>query len=175
MTEALESSQSFFYATGYDYTFPFLSVDCGLSCNNKFVQPLYKHCLNINRPSMALIALPFFHVGFPLFDLQVRFCLTFMTGRKPLPARDEMLKDTENEMNERFKTLKQHKAHFLGPQRVEKYCVDLASTADIEAIKPIHFKVWHKVIQNLLGNYNTFRNFEVEFIDDENFEMTEIK
>lgn len=31
------------YCTGYKYTFPFLSIDCGISVDDNFVQPLYKH------------------------------------------------------------------------------------------------------------------------------------
>lgn len=33
------------YATGYLYTFPFLSIDCGLSIVHNRVQPLYKYCI----------------------------------------------------------------------------------------------------------------------------------
>lgn len=60
-----------FYCTGYKYTFPFLSIDCGIAVEDNYVQPLYKHCININRPTMALIGLPFYVCASQMFDLQV--------------------------------------------------------------------------------------------------------
>lgn len=59
------------YCTGYRYTFPFLSIDCGLSVDGNFVDGLFKHCLNINRPSMGIIGLPNFICPNQMFDLQV--------------------------------------------------------------------------------------------------------
>lgn len=59
------------YCTGYKYTFPFLSVDCGISVDDNYVQPLYKHCININHPTMALIGVPFYVCASQMFDLQV--------------------------------------------------------------------------------------------------------
>ena len=60
-----------FYCTGYKYQFPFLSVDCGVQCDNNYVRPLYKHCLSINRPTLGFIGLPFYVCATQMFDLQV--------------------------------------------------------------------------------------------------------
>ncbi len=46
-------------ATGYLYSFPFLSMDCGITIDDNFIRPLFKHCININYPSMAFIGMPF--------------------------------------------------------------------------------------------------------------------
>lgn len=59
------------YCTGYKYTFPFLSIDCGISVEDNYVKPLYKHCININHPTMALIGVPFYVCASQMFDLQV--------------------------------------------------------------------------------------------------------
>lgn len=159
------------YATGYDYSFPFLSVDCGLQCHEKYVQPVYKHCININRPSMGIIGLPFFAFAMPLFDLQIRFCLTFMTQRKALPPRDEMLEDTDKEMKERWKKLPKHKAHFMGPERNAQYCEELARTAEIEAIKPVAIKIFDYNINEIFQRFDGFRNQRFKIIDDETFQV----
>lgn len=47
-----------------------MSIDCGLTVEDNYVQPLYKHCLNINRPTMALIGLPYYVCASQMFDLQ---------------------------------------------------------------------------------------------------------
>lgn len=166
---SIEEYSVIVYATGYSYNFPFLSVDCGLSSHDKFIYPLYKHCLNINRPSLAIISLTGFSLAMPLFDLQVRFCLTFMTKRQPLPSRDEMLKDTDNEMNERWKTMEKCKSHFVGLERNASYCEDIAKTAGIVLLQPAVVKMFTENFLRFFENYNEFRNFQYKIIDDENF------
>lgn len=105
--------------TGYKYTFPFLSIDCGISVDDNYVQPLYKHCININRPTMALIGLPFYVCASQMFDLQVRFVMKFFSGKKPMPSKKEMLRDTEIEMQKRWdKGYKKRQAHMMGKDQV---------------------------------------------------------
>lgn len=166
---SFEEFSTVIFATGYDYKFPFLSIDCGLSCNEKFVQPLYKHCININRPSMAIMGLPYFAVAMPLFDLQVRFCLTFMMRKKQLPSMGEMLEDMEKDLTERRSRLKRHKLHFLGMEKHQEYYEDLAKTAEIEPLKPVIGKIFNKSFSNFFDDFNSFRSFHYKIIDDENF------
>lgn len=171
---SFEEFSTIVFCTGYEFRFPFLSIDSGLSCHDNYVYPLYKHCININRPSLAIIGLPFFAIGTPLLDLQVRFCLEFMTGRKQLPSREEMLRETEAESNERWKTLPKKKAHFLGLERHEKYYEDLSKAAEIEPVQPVIAKIFKKSVENIFTNYAKFRDFNFKIIDDENFVMTSV-
>jgi hypothetical protein len=130
-----------FYCTGYKYTFPFLSVDCNVQCDDNYIRPLFKHCLSINHPTMGFIGLPFYVCATQMFDLQVRFCLTFITGRKPMPSKEEMQEDTDREMAERWgRGYKKHQAHLMGPEQ-NKYYADLAETAGIEPLKPVITKL----------------------------------
>lgn len=43
---------------GYHYSFPFLSMDCGITIEENFIQPLFKHSININYPTMCFIGMP---------------------------------------------------------------------------------------------------------------------
>lgn len=159
------------YATGYDYKFPFLSIDCGLSLDNKHVQPLYKHCINIDRPSMAIIGLPYFAIGVPLYDLQVRFALRFMSNEKKLPTKELMLQETLKDEEERkSKGFSKKKSHFLGLEKHAKYYDDLASTADVEAVEPVISKIFNKTVANLFDNFKTYRFFNFKVLDHESFE-----
>lgn len=57
---------------GYLYSFPFLSMECGITVDDNYIQPLFKHCINIKYPTMALIGMPYL-VHPPLISyLQVR-------------------------------------------------------------------------------------------------------
>lgn len=163
------------YCTGYEYKFPFLSVDCGISTCEDYVKPLYKHCLNINRPSMGFIGVPNLICPNQIFSLQSRFCLTFMTGLKQLPSKDEMIKDTETDMELRWnRGLPKKKGHLMGPDVQDQYYIDLAVTADIEPIMPVIARM-HKFINlNRNKDFINFRRKKYRIIDDETFETQPI-
>lgn len=162
------------YCTGYEFTFPFLSIDCNISCHENYIQPLFKHCININRPSMAIIGLMFNNCPFQTFDLQLRFCLKFMSGEKLLPARNEMLEDTQADMSERWsRGLSKRKAHSLHGDGIQEiYYADLAATADIIPIKPYVIKMYNESRLFKQKDLRTFRNYKFIIIDDENFKTT---
>uniref|UniRef100_A0A1B0CED8 Flavin-containing monooxygenase n=1 Tax=Lutzomyia longipalpis TaxID=7200 RepID=A0A1B0CED8_LUTLO len=67
------------YCTGYRYSFPFLTPDCGVTYDQNYVTPLYQHCININRPTMAFIGLCQFVMASQVADMQARFALKFIT------------------------------------------------------------------------------------------------
>jgi len=160
------------YCTGYEYKFPFLSVDCGISNEDDYVQPLFKHCLNINRPTMGFIGLPNLICPNQMFSLQARFCLKFMTGQKVLPSRDEMMKNFEAEMQERWvlRGLPKKKSHVMGPDIQATYYADLAATAEVNPIKPVIAKM-HKFTQlDRNSDFINFRKKKFYIIDDETFE-----
>lgn len=166
------TSQSYsviFYCTGYKYTFPFLSVNCGIICDDNFVRPLYKHCLSINRPSLGFIGLPFYVCATQMFDLQARFCLKFISKQKSLPSKEEMMKDFHDEINERTaKGLKKHQFHMMGSEQ-NKYYADLAKIADIEPLKPVITKLHNWSSMRFLDDLTNFRKDVFRILDDETF------
>lgn len=166
-----ETITTVLYCTGYEFTFPFLSIDCNLSSYENYIQPLYKHCININRPSMAIIGIIFNNCPFQTFDLQIRFYLKFMTGEKLLPSREIMVADTEKDMNERWQRgLSRRKAHSFGNGYQNEYYRDLAVTADIQPIKQYVTKMYSENQRNRQKDIKTFRNYKFTIINDETFE-----
>lgn len=65
---------------GYLYNFPFLHPSCGINVEENYVQPLYKHMINIEHPTMCLIGIPYYVCAFSMFDLQV--CIIFISEFK---------------------------------------------------------------------------------------------
>lgn len=160
------------YCTGYRYTFPFLSADCGIIASNNYVRPLFKHCLSINHPSMGIIGLANLICPNQVFDVQVRFCLTLMTDRKKLPSKEEMLADMRKEKSKRKEAgLVNKKAHFMGPVLQAAYLDDLAAIAEIDPIKPVISNIFEKVIRDIYHDPTNFRNGLFKIIDDESFEV----
>lgn len=165
------------YCIGSNYAFPFLSVDCGISCIDNFINPLYKEVLNISYPSMGFIGIQKFVTPNQLFDLQVRFALTFMSGRKQLPTKSEMLEDSEKENAERLLVTGSGKniTHYLGSEFLQKYFTDIATTAETAPIKPVIAKMFAFSIHNLIHETETFRNVVFKVIDDESFTVETLK
>lgn len=163
------------YCTGYEYKYPFLSVDCGISTCDDFVSPLYKHCLNINRPSMGFIGLANLICPNQLFSLQSRFCLSFMVGTKALPSKKEMFEDYEQDLKaRRIRGLQGRKIHRMGPNVQEQYFNDLATTAGIEPIKPVMPRMHAYTNISRDKDFVTFRRKKFYIIDDETFEVRPI-
>ena len=99
-------------ATGYHYSFPFLTPECGLTVSSRRVTPLYKHLVNINNSSMCFIGVPIQICPFPQFDLQVRFFVKTLTGEVKLPSKEEMLEDLRREEDWRKNELKMPEKYF---------------------------------------------------------------
>ena len=51
----------------------FLAPDCGVTVSQRRVSPLFKHLVNINRPSMCFVGIPIQICPFLNFDLQIRY------------------------------------------------------------------------------------------------------
>jgi dimethylaniline monooxygenase (N-oxide forming) len=159
------------YCTGYRYTFPFLSVDCGLTAVNNCVEPLYKHCLNIHHPTMAIIGLPNFICPNQMFDLQTRFCLQLMTGRQQPPSKAEMMEDYEKDKRVQLveRGMVRKKFHGLGVGYHEPYYESMAKVANIDPIAPVIGKMFEQAMANLLNDCVGFRNEVFRAIDNESF------
>lgn len=167
---SMENFDEIINCTGYKFTFPFLSVDCGVFCDDNYVRQLYKHCISCNSPSLAIIGLPFLTCPFQMFDLQIRFCLTFMTGRKELPSKDEMLEDTARDMGGRWQRgLTKTKAHSMGTSYQDQYYADLASTAGVDPVKPVVLKMFDENKRIQAMDFANYRNYIYRALDDETF------
>jgi dimethylaniline monooxygenase (N-oxide forming) len=163
------------YCTGYNYSFPFLSVDCGINTQYNYVKPLWMHCVNIENPTMGFIGLN--HVVCPnqLFDIQVRFFLTFLTGKKSWPSKNEMLKSLEDDLKWRQdKGMPKKYSHHLGGEVLAKYHQDLAEKAEISPIHRVIPKLHVQSLENRKQDYIGFHDYKFKIIDEENFEMWKI-
>lgn len=163
------------YCTGYRYSFPFLSVDCGISTEEGFVKPLHMHCLSINKPTLGIIGLSNLICPNQMFDLQVRFCLAFMTGRKKLPSQKQMMAEYEADMENRWQRgLDKKKAHYMGAEIQDEYYVKLAEKSGTKPVKPCIPKMHTQCLLNRKKDFEGFRKVKFDIVDDENFKMTRL-
>lgn len=166
---SVENFNAIVFCTGYKYTFPFLSVDCGVSVDDNYVSPLFKHVLNINNPTMGFIGLPFQVCASQMFDLQARFCISLWSDESKLPAKAQMQANTEIEMAGRWaRGYSKRQAHMMGPDQ-EKYYKELADAGDLTPLKPVITKLHNATRRHFLDELTTFRTKVYKIIDDDNF------
>ncbi|XP_064108091.1 uncharacterized protein LOC135216603 isoform X2 [Macrobrachium nipponense] len=133
------------FCTGYEFSFPFLTKDCGITVEDNVVKPLYKHLIHSAYPSMAFIGIPFLVCPFPLFDFQVQFFLKFVGDLISLPSKMEMDEQTQKELEEKCGTGKPLKYfHKFGPIQWV-YNNDLAALSGIPPLPPVVEKIYETV------------------------------
>ena len=130
---------SIILATGYKYSFPFLTDESGIKIiGGKRVSPLYHHTFNSLHPSMAFIGINFGFNPFPYFDYQVRWALSVWSGHTSLPGISDMLQEENEHYLARLQQgIPPHRAsHFLGSHQWEM--IDLiASLCNTEPQAPV--------------------------------------
>lgn len=158
-----------FYCTGYLYSFPFLSEECRVRVEDNHVQPLYKHLVHIDHPTMALVGLPFYVCANSLFDLQARVFLRTLKGEVVLPGREEMLADTQHEMQRRRALgMKNRQAHMMGPMQGDYYS-ELAALGNLESLPAVLTKLHNESSQRFLEDLVSYREDVYKIIDQDNY------
>lgn len=165
------------YCTGYHYCFPFLHESCGITVkNNNYVEPLYKHCININIPTMFFIGLNQITICSYMTDIQARYCLKMLTEGNYLPPKYAMMTDLKRDLEERKKRrCRDDKLHDLGPDFLEIYLNSLADEVGLEPFPEVLSKMTKRVFYLLFNEYYHFRDFSYVIKSPTEFEEIKIK
>ncbi|XP_018577355.1 flavin-containing monooxygenase FMO GS-OX-like 4 isoform X3 [Anoplophora glabripennis] len=164
-----ENIDDIIFCTGYIYSYPFLSPNCGIQVEDNWVKYLYKQIININHPTMAFIGVPFRVTPFPMFGIQVRFFLKYLKGGLAI-NKAQMRQDLDQYMQKKKEEGQPtHYAHFLGLKQ-GWYMDDLADTANIKRVP--------SVIQKLYAHFHSLgkKKFKMSFklLNDDEFQETEL-
>lgn len=162
------------YCTGYTYKYSFLSENVGIKVENRYVQPLYKHMINIEHPSMCIIGIPRDTTGFYMFDLQVRFFLKTMKNPSLLPSKEDMLADTK--ADEKMRTergQKQKDFHIMG-RLSNDYFDSIVKVGQLDPVPPVLLDVYFAGFERLMEDFSHFREDKYKIVDKEHF-IREVK
>ncbi|KAJ8682282.1 hypothetical protein QAD02_018074 [Eretmocerus hayati] len=163
-----------FYCTGYKYSFPFLAKGCGIKVEDNMVNPLWKHVIAIENPTLALIGLPFYVCAFSMFDLQTRFVLRFWLGKKNLPSREQMLQEVHDEEEQRrSQGLGKRQFHMMGPLQ-GNYYDELADAAELARLPPVLTKLHNESSKRFLDDLVHYREDIYRILDNENFIQVDV-
>ncbi|XP_018577185.1 senecionine N-oxygenase [Anoplophora glabripennis] len=155
--------------TGYKYSFPFLHESCGVTADDNYIQPLYKHMIHIEKPTMCFIGIPFNVCAFQMFDLQARYFCQSLNGSMRLPSSEEMRMHTDREMQRRWeKGYSKRQAHMMG-QYQEEYYNDLAADANTIPIAPVLVKLRDLSVKRLYDDLLNFREDRYKIVDNETY------
>lgn len=160
------------YCTGFLYSYPFLSANCGIYVEDNHVQPLFKQAINIKYPTMAFIGLNFLFCIQLVVDLQCRFALNFWANDRPFPSKEEMLEDSQRELEIRLaKGWKKRHAHRLFDLQ-RGYCEDIAKLGEVYGIDEVYMRIFDESIRSLRINYQHYRKDTYTILDKFDFLKT---
>lgn len=157
--------------TGYKYSFPFLSAECGITVKDNFVQPLFKHLFNIHRPTMCFIGLPFRNFNYPLFDCQVQLFLRTLSGAVKLPDTSTMLADTAEDIRQKQEDRLHFKHYHMLGSRLKSYLDSITELGQLEPLPPVMFNIYYRCEEERMNNVTEFRKNVFHIVDNERFEL----
>lgn len=161
------------FCTGYDYAFPFLDgKSLPLTVENQRVTPLYHHLVHIEHPSLFLVGLCSVVLPFPHFDVQIRFCLSVLSGDCVLPGRGEMAEWERGDYCRRTEELQLagNKAHYLGSMQWE-YNRNLCELAGLKRcpIPPVVERLYEEVHGLRSQNVTNYKTMRFQLLSEEEF------
>ncbi|KAL1513029.1 hypothetical protein ABEB36_002513 [Hypothenemus hampei] len=157
------------FCTGYRYSFPFLHESCDIRIDDNHIQPLYKHMIHIDRPSMCFIGIPFNVCAFQMFDLQARYYCKYLKGEMLLPSTEEMRMHTRKDIeNRQSRGYVKRQMHMMGPDQ-QSYYNELAEEAKTTPIPPVMVKLRDLSVRRLYDDLINFREDQYRIVDDNNF------
>ncbi|XP_054267477.1 uncharacterized protein LOC128989586 isoform X2 [Macrosteles quadrilineatus] len=163
-----------FYCTGYRYSFPFLSPECGVTVEDNFVQPLYKHLVHIHRPTMCFIGLPYYVCAFTMFDVQARYFTKVLQGSLKLPSSLAMQEHTEAVVARcKADGLSPRQYHMLGPRQTE-YFLSLTQEAGLQPVPPVMEALHSHSSRRFLEDLVHYREDVFRLLDDQRFQLIQI-
>jgi len=145
-------------ATGYHYTFPFLTPECGVHVRDMVVGPLYKHLVSTEHPSLAFLGLNVEVCPFPQFDLKIRYFLKTLLGEVALPSKEEMNRDTQEEAKYRREVLGMPDKYFHKMGSLQwQYHSDLARLGNIQPLSQTIENLYEAVYKRRMSNLPDYK------------------
>lgn len=171
--EVLNDINSIIWATGYHYDFQFMDESCQISIvNDRRVEHLFMHMINIHEPTMALFSIQQRILPFPLFHQQVLFFIQVLLGQVKLPSKELMLQENKRELQEKIsKGLTEKHFHAMNHGFLWPYDDRLSEMAQIPRISQVKRKIFDALVKPREENCVTYRNQKFIILDEENYEL----
>lgn len=162
-----EPLDSIVMCTGYDYSFPFLSRDIGVSVSERGVRPLWRHLYFTQDPTLVFVGLPWRVAPFLTFECQTRHAAAYLTGRATTSVLSTEQMEAERKEEERVRLeqfgLPRRYYHMFGGKQWE-YQAGLA--AEARAVIP-----QHKAVELIYRDSSSARKTDVVGYRNRNYRL----
>jgi len=155
--------------TGYEYSFPFLSPECGISVLEHRVTNLFKHVVNISYPSMAILSIPFTTVPFVVSDIQAQFVFKVLENPSVLPSKIEMVNDTAREIARKSVDGYPPRHFHKFVYKIWGYLNELVSLVGLKPVPMSREMLYKLSFDNRMLNFCTFRDLNYGITETEVF------
>ncbi|KAF3988259.1 hypothetical protein FT663_03465 [Candidozyma haemuli var. vulneris] len=123
------------YATGYQFSFPFLRREYGDIARNGVILPsLYQHTFFINEPLLVILGVPTDAISFRAFEYQAVLAGRYLASRVSLPNRSEQLQWAENRLQEKGE---RRAYHTIGATDALEYMRTLTELGTLKGSDPV--------------------------------------
>uniref|UniRef100_A0A8R7U9G5 Flavin-containing monooxygenase n=2 Tax=Triticum urartu TaxID=4572 RepID=A0A8R7U9G5_TRIUA len=148
------------YCTGYSYSFPFLDTGGAVAVDDNRVGPLFEHVFPPSlAPSLSFVGVPRKIFAPRFFEAQARWVAQVLSGRRALPAEEEMLRSVEEFYRAREAAGVPRKyTHEIGRREItymddfgEKYC-------DFPRVEGWKYELLGSSVRGMIENLETFRD-----------------
>jgi len=159
------------FSTGYEYSFPFLAEECGISIRDNVVDDLYQHLLPITRPTLCFIGLVTKVAPFPIFHYQAHYLLSLFRGKTFLPTVDEMRRTLEEDRRIRKEEgLPFRFSHMMNARQWE-YNRFFADRSNQDPLAPVMQKIYDDTSDMRRNDPEHYRSREYFIVSDDEFRV----
>lgn len=123
------------YATGYQFSFPFLKREYGNITRNGIIIPsLYQHTFLIDEPLLLILGVPTDAISFRAFEFQAILAARYLSSRVSLPSRKEQLLWAEKRLQEKGE---RRAYHTIGAFDALEYMRTLTALGALKGQEPV--------------------------------------
>lgn len=123
------------YATGYQFSFPFLKREYGNIARNGIIIPsLYQHTFLLDEPLLLILGVPTDAISFRAFEYQAILAARYLSSRVSLPSRKEQLLWAEKRLQEKGE---RRAYHTIGAFDALEYMRTLTALGALKGQEPV--------------------------------------
>ncbi|KAF7206755.1 uncharacterized protein [Nothobranchius furzeri] len=160
------------FCTGYNFHYPFLdAAQLGLEIQDHMVSPLYRFMLPPAFPSLFFIGICKIICPFPNFNCQVQFALAVLDGSVPLPSREQMEKEVQQEQQEKLEKGVQWRHLLKLDQGQWEYCDTLAQLAGFPPLQPVVRSLYEEVWRQRQNHPVNYRRNNYQLVSATRWEL----
>lgn len=169
---------SIILATGYHYKLDYLSEEsCKLKLNpsTETLDGVFRHLINIEYPSMAVLNLLQRTLPFALAHQQILYYISILLGKTQLPSKAEMRLEVEQNLK-KLESLgfRPKDRHTFNTDLLEAYFRLLEKDAHLVPIEQVKIRLFRDLWKIRFENVTGYKKIDYKLISEEEYEEVKV-